>query len=1052
VIPQGVGVNIHFVTGHEGDLDMITEAGFKFVRMDFTWSGIEREKGKYDWSGYDELTRNLEKRGLRALYILDYSNALYEESITSKSPVTGKPVTTVASPRSPESVAAFARWAGAAATRYRGRHIVWEIWNEPNIHFWQPQPNVKDYLTLAMATCRAIRKADPDATIVAPASSGFPWPFFEECFRAGLLDHLDAISVHPYRSYDRGPETAAGDYVRLRELIKKYAPAEKQSMPIISGEWGYATHTKGVSPELQAAFLVRQQLANLHHGVPLSIWYDWKNDGHDPDEREHNFGTVGHDLKPKPAYRAIQTMVGQLKGYRVIRRIEIDPPDAWILLCADESGKQKLAAWSTKSPMSIELPLASIASKAVSSVDGVGGELGIESKEGKLKLKRDAVPQYIAMMPSEISNQSPAKDQTNNFYPANRPPLLASPLIKLPVGAVRPEGWLRKQLELQADGFHGHLTEISKFLVKDKNAWLSPDGSGTNGWEEVPYWLKGFGDCAYLLGNEEQIKEAKIWIEGAIASQREDGFFGPRGQGATSTVSSTKGKYDLWPNMVMLSCLQSYYEYTGDQRVIDLMTRYFRWQLAVPEDDFLPPYWQQQRAADNLRSVYWLYNHTGEKWLLDLAEKIHRRTANWTEGVPDWHNVNMSQAFGGPAFFYLQSKDPTHLQAADRNYRTIREMYGQVPGGMFGGDENCRPGFTDPRQAIETCGMVEMMYSHERLLAVTGNLVWADRCEDVAFNSLPAALTADFKALRYLTAPNLVVSDRQSKSPGLQNGGPMLHMNPHIHRCCQHNFGHGWPYFTEHLWFATPGNGLAAVLYAPSRVTAKVGDGALVTIREETHYPFDEQIEFIVTTPRTVRFPLYLRVPGWCHAPQVSINGSSQPSAAEPLGYIRIERTWSDGDRVRLTLPMEVSMRQWTKNQNSVSIDRGPLTYSLAIGEKYVREGGTDRWPAWEIHPTTPWNYGLIVDESEPGKSFKVSRRRWPESDMPFTHEGTPIELEAQAKRIPQWQLDSLGLVGKLEPSPVRSDQPAETIRLIPMGAARLRISSFPVIGNWPQR
>jgi DUF1680 family protein len=674
-----------------------------------------------------------------------------------------------------------------------------------------------------------------------------------------------------------------------------------------------------------------------------------------------------------------------------------------------------------------------------------------------IELTRRFADMFHAREQLQISNQSPDTEQANDFYPANRLPLSPSALIKLPVGAVRPEGWLRKQLELQADGFHGHLTEISKFLAKDKNAWLSPDGSGTNGWEELPYWLKGFGDCAYLLGNEDQIKEAKIWIEGALASQRDDGFFGPRGKGAASTVSSTKGKYDLWPNMVMLVCLQSYYEYTGDERVIDLMSRYFKWQLSVPEEDFLPPYWQQQRAADNLWSVYWLYNRTGDKWLLELAEKIHRRTANWSEGVPDWHNVNMSQAFGGPAFFYPQSKDPLHLQAAERNYRTIREVYGQVPGGMFGGDENCRPGFTGPRQAIETCGMVEMMFSHERLLTVTGNLAWADRCEDVAFNSLPAALTADFKALRYLTAPNLVLSDRQSKSPGFQNSGPMLHMNPHIHRCCQHNFGHGWPYFTEHLWFATPGNGLAAVMYAPSRVTVKVGDGEVVTIHEETHYPFDEQIDFTISTPRAVRFPLYLRVPGWCVSSagadsgrrlQLSINGQSQSITAEPLGYIRIDRIWSDSDRVRLTLPMEVSIRKWTKNQNSVSIDRGPLTYSLAIGEKYIRAGGTERWPAWEIRPTTPWNYGLILDHGESSKSFKVIKHTWPNSNMPFTIASTPIALEAQAKRVPEWKLDSLGLVGKLQPSPVRSNEPEETIRLIPMGAARLRISSFPVISS----
>ena len=640
----------------------------------------------------------------------------------------------------------------------------------------------------------------------------------------------------------------------------------------------------------------------------------------------------------------------------------------------------------------------------------------------------------------------PEASEPNAFYAGNRPPLRPSPLVRLPIHSIEPRGWLRKQLELQAAGFHGHLGELSDFLKKDGNAWLSPTGEGQRGWEEVPYWLKGFGDCAYILGNEEQIREARIWIEGAFASQRPDGFFGPA-PGTKSTVGSTSGKYDLWPNMVMLFCLQSYYEHSGDPRVLDLMTRYFKWELTVPEEEFLLPYWQQQRGGDNLWSVYWLYNRTGEPWLLDLAAKIHRRTADWTSGIPDWHNVNMSQAFGGPTFWWMQSGDPKHLEAAERNYGTIREMYGQVPGAMFGGDENCRPGFADPRQCIETCGMVEMMHSQERLLQVTGDTVWADRCEDVAFNSMPAALLADFKALRYLTAPNQVISDRLNKAPGVQNDGPMFHMNPYMHRCCQHNVGYAWPYFVESLWMATPGNGLAASFYGPCRLKVKAGRGVEVTIVEETRYPFSDEISFTISAPEPVKFPLYLRVPGWCRRPSLAIHAGAAPKAidARPGSWIRVEVDMAAEEKVTLKLPMEISLRRWEKNQGSVSVDRGPLTYSLRIGEKYIREGGTEKWPAWEIHPTTPWNYGLVLGTSDPASQFKVIEKGWPQNDMPFTQEGVPLEIQAQGRKIPNWQTDSTGLVGKLQPSPVKSDEPIEDIPLIPMGAARLRISSFPV-------
>jgi len=640
----------------------------------------------------------------------------------------------------------------------------------------------------------------------------------------------------------------------------------------------------------------------------------------------------------------------------------------------------------------------------------------------------------------------PNTELANDFYVGNRPPLTPSPFMKLPIGAIEPQGWVRRQLELQADGFVGHLLEISRFLKKEDNAWLSPEGKGHSPWEEVPYWLKGFGDTGYVLGNQRIITEARQWIEAMIASQRDDGYFGPR-----SNLTRIRGKTtDLWPNMIALNVLQSYHEYSGDKRVLDLMTKYFRWQMTIPDEDFLLPFWQNQRASDNLASVYWLYNRTGEKILLDLAEKVHRNTADWTGGVASWHVVNIAQCFRGPGLFYQQSKDLKYLQATERNYQTVKGMYGQVPGGMYGADENARPGYIGPRQAAETCAMVEIMLSHEMLLAVTGDPMWADRCEEVTFNSLPAAMTPDLKALHYLTAPNLILCDRHNKSPGFQNSGEMLLFDPHRHRCCQHNTSHGWPYYAQRLWMATPGNGLAAVLYAPCKVTAKVGDGTEVTIVEKTRYPFDEKIELTIATTKPVRFPLCLRVPGWCQRPELQINGASSSVRTHSRSYYVVDRKWTGGDTVKLTLPMTISLTKWTKNKNSVSVNRGPLTYSLKIGEKYVRQGGTDKWPAWEIHPTTAWNYGLVLNEADPSSSFQLVRRAWPGDDQPFEAAAAPIELRAKAKKIPAWQKDHLGLVGKLQPSPAKSDEPTETVTLIPMGCARLRISAFPTVGTGP--
>ena len=377
VLPAGVGVNIHFTKGREQDLDLIASGGFKFIRMDFHWSGIERKKGEYDWSAYDELTANLEKRGLRAIYILDYSHALYEETTSVTNKHTHHVERALCSPQHEASVAAFARWAGAAAAHFCGRHIIWEIWNEPNISFWKPKPDAEQYTALALATVKAVRAADPQATIIAPGSSGFPWPFFETLFASGILKDLDAVSVHPYRGGP--PETAAADYLKLRALIARHAPVDKKNLPIISGEWGYSTQHKGTPLTTQGAYLPRQQLANLLAGVPLSVWYDWKNDGSDTNYNEHNFGTVTTKLQPKPSYLAAQELARELAGYRVARRLETVDTNDWILLCLKADGAQKLAAWTLAAPHSAT----------------------VTQTEKPLTLELDIAPKYSAITPPD---------------------------------------------------------------------------------------------------------------------------------------------------------------------------------------------------------------------------------------------------------------------------------------------------------------------------------------------------------------------------------------------------------------------------------------------------------------------------------------------------------------------------------------------------------------------------------------------------------------------------------------------------------------------------
>lgn len=650
----------------------------------------------------------------------------------------------------------------------------------------------------------------------------------------------------------------------------------------------------------------------------------------------------------------------------------------------------------------------------------------------------------------------PANDKRNDYYHSNQAPLVPQHLVKLPVGAVKPGGWLLKSLELQRDGLTGQLGEISAWLTKKNNAWLNKDGTGDWGWEEMPYWLKGYANIGYVLNDKKMIDEAMIWINGTLNSQRDNGDFGP------FVIRKSNGKRDLWAQMLMLFVLQSYYEYSNDARVLNHMTRYFKWQLTIPENDFLVDYWENSRGGDNLYSVYWLYNHTKEPFLLELAEKVHRNTANWRLNgwLPNWHNVNIAQCFREPATYYQQSKNPSDLEASYNNQQLIREMYGQVPGGMWGGDENSRKGFTDPRQAVETCGMVEQMASDEIMMRITGDTYWAENAEDVAFNTFPAAFMPDYRSLRYLVAPNMVSSDSKNHNPGIDNPGPYLMMNPFSSRCCQHNHTSGWVYYAENLWMATPDNGLAAAFYADSEVKATVGDKAQVKITTQTRYPFEDQVRMKLELTKPAAFALYFRIPAWAANASVKVNNQALNVTPVAGQYVRVSGTWKSGDAIALTFPMKLQVRTWEKNKGSVSVSYGPLTYALKIAENYVKfdskataqydskwQDNVDqsKWPAFEILPGGPWNYALTGDLSNPEKMFTVIKKPWPADNFPFTQAAVPIELKAKGALVPGWSIDQYGLCGELPQSPVSGAGPVTDITLIPMGAARLRISSFPV-------
>ena len=673
---------------------------------------------------------------------------------------------------------------------------------------------------------------------------------------------------------------------------------------------------------------------------------------------------------------------------------------------------------------------------------------------------------------------------TTSWYTPNRAPLVQKPYLRLPIGAIKPKGWLLEQLKRMRSGLTGNLGERYAEVVGPRNGWLGGDGDG---WERGPYWIDGLLTLAYLLDDDSLKAIVKPWVEWSLNNQAEDGYFGPvpfETEPEPEPGLQKTNRRDWWPKMVMLKVLQQHYEATGDERVITLMTKYFKYQLQelpeIPLDNWT--LWANRRGGDNLMIIYWLYNITGEGFLLELAELIHSQTFPWTrvflnedcyEELPSpwyysqlkrypfdehqmdnlcikqmgsFHTVNMAQGIKEPVIYFQQSKDSIHLTAVKTALKNLKKYHGQ-PQGMYGGDEPLHG--ADPTRGVELCSVVELMYSLENMFSITGDIQYADHLEKLAFNALPAQVSDDFNVRQYFQSANQVVIDRNVRN-FYQDVG---HMGTDIcfgtltgYPCCTCNMHQGWPKFVQELWYATPDGGLAAMVYSSSEVTAKVGDGTEVTFTETTNYPFSDTVSFAFSADKPVTFPFRLRVPGWCRQATIFINGETHRKYNGGETIVA-SREWSPGDKVELLLPMEVTTSQWY--DFSRAVERGPLVFSLKMVENWTPVSNEDKYGDYfEILPGSDWNYALTHGAVEDiSNGFKVEYTG--STDIyPWSQEGAPIRMVTSGVQMPDWKLSN-SIPGTLPWSvrPMRKSQAIiREIELIPYGCTTLRITEFPVV------
>ena len=654
-----------------------------------------------------------------------------------------------------------------------------------------------------------------------------------------------------------------------------------------------------------------------------------------------------------------------------------------------------------------------------------------------------------------IAFTSYAQEKRNSHYITNQAPLLAQPYTTLPLGAIKPKGMLLEMLQRQRSGLTGKLDSIYSLVCGPNNGWLGGTGDG---WERGPYWIDGLVPLAYMLNDQDLKDKVQTWIEWSIKNQRADGYFGPRPlpEGYKKIAGTQQGdREDWWPKMVMLKALQQYYTATGDKRVITLMTNYFRYmQQKLPAQPLGHwTYWGEQRGGDNLAVIYWLYNITKDKSLLTLGDLIHNQSFNWTtvmtdntirkvNPLPNLHCVNVAQGVKEPVIYYQKSKDVRHREASREGLSALKDVHGFV-NGMYGGDEHLHG--NNPTQGSELCSAVEFMFSFESMLPITGDVFYGDYLEKIAYNVLPTQSTDDYMRKQYFQQPNQVLVTNQGRNFFNDNNGHLVFGTTSGYPCCTTNMHQGWPKFIQNLWYATRDNGIAALVYGASEVSMKVADGQTVKVEEKTSYPFKEDIKFIMTMEKSLKFPFHLRIPQWCSKPVVRINGKSIDTNISN-GVVVIDRVWNGNDEIILLLPMEFRKSWWYNS--SVGIERGPLVYALKVEEDWseVKRSGFDD-TYWEVRPRTPWNYSLIREDIDK-MNFAITVND-SIATYPWNLENAPIVVKARGLKVPDWTVVN-GQAGML-PSPggpsdqVKGEVPV-SIELIPYGCTTLRISQFPVL------
>lgn len=593
-------------------------------------------------------------------------------------------------------------------------------------------------------------------------------------------------------------------------------------------------------------------------------------------------------------------------------------------------------------------------------------------------------------------------------------------------GELKPAGWLKRQLTIQAEGLSGNLDKVWRD-VRD-SAWIGGDAEG---WERVPYWLDGFIPLAYLLEDEDMIARARKYIDAIVASQKPDGWICPCTEDKIPT-------YDTWAVLLISKVLTVYYNCSKDERIPDVLYKTMKNYYELLKAGTIKLFqWGKYRWYEGFIALNFLAERYNEEWIRELAKILKAQGADYSEKIELWkrpvnkwtldtHIVNLMMMLKSEAVSCeLLGEEYTDL--AER-LRSVLYNYNGTPVGLFTGDE-CLSGVS-PIQGTELCAVAEMMYSYELLYAYTGDKKWAERLEVLAFNALPATISDDMWTHQYDQQSNQIACVRfpgRSLFRTNNNEAHLFGLEPHF-GCCTANFNQAWPKLTLSA-FMHSGNTVVSAVPVPSELKA---DGINITL--DTNYPFENKLTYKIDTEKA--FTLKVRIPSF--AKKLTVCGA--PAYAEELTFELFA-----GEKREITVEFDTECELIDRPHSLKTVKCGSLVFSLPIKyEKvmyeYTKKDIERKFPYcdYEYVPKSEWSYGF--DDV----CFKIERHGVDE--IPFSSEKPAVTLTASVRRI-AWGLEE-GFDTVCAKVP-RSTEPVgerETVSLYPYGCAKLRMTELPLV------